>query len=236
MDLRYKFGRVVRWSKRIGLLNAISFEVQQTLRRRVISFMHGSLGRRIHLRSSSSDIEVFEQIFIEDEFAIPLDSPKFIVDGGANCGLASLYLAVRYPGAKIIAVEPNAENCALCVRNTRGMNVEVVRTAIWSSSTRLKIENPGDAPWSFRCVEADAGDPAGFEACDMGSILSGRQCDLVKLDIEGAELELFKDTGWLKDVSAILVETHGDEADALVRRACEGWTISQSGEKLLLVR
>lgn len=216
-------------------MNAVLFEVQQTLRRPVIVFRHGALQRRVHLRSASSDIEVFEQIFIGDEFDIALETPKFILDGGANCGLAALYLACRYPTAEIVAVEPSAENCRLCALNTSGLAVEVVQSALWSTSARLKIRNPKDEPWSFHCVEAEDGDPEGFDARDMQSLLAGRQCDLVKLDIEGAEVELFRKPDWIKDVAAILVEIHSEAADALIRNACEGWTVARTGEKLLLV-
>lgn len=236
MDVRYKVSRVLRWSKRVGLANALSFELQQTLRRPIISFYHNGLRRRVYLRSSSSDIEVFEHIFIQDEFDIQLESPKFIIDGGANCGLAALYLSCRYPAARIIAVEPSAENCALCLRNISGLNVEVVQTAIWSSSTTLKIENPRDQPWSFQCIEVDDSDPDGFAARDMLSLLAGQQCDLVKLDIEGAEIEVFRKPDWIDNVSAIVVEIHSEEADALIRDACTGWEISRTGEKFLLVK
>jgi FkbM family methyltransferase len=227
---------MLRWGKRIGLFNAFAFEFQQTIRRPIISFIHNGLKRKIYLRSSSSDVSIFEHIFIEDEFDIELEAPNFIIDGGANCGLASLFLACRYPTAQIIAVEPSAENCEMCSRNTSGLNVEVIQTAIWSSSTRLKIQNPNDEPWAFQCVEVDENDPEGFEARDMQSLLSGRYCDLLKLDIEGAEVEIFQKPAWVKDVSAITVEIHSEEADALIRSACEGWAISRNGEKLLLVR
>lgn len=236
MDIRYKVRRIWRWSKQIGLLNALNFEMQQTFRRPVIAFRHKALNRLIYLRSSSSDIEVFEQVFIANEFDIALDSPALIVDGGANCGLSAVYFATRFPTSKILAVEPSAENCAICRRNTAGLDVEVIQTAIWSSSTRLKIENPTDQAWSFHCVEAAEDDPNGFAAVDMQSLLSGRRCDLVKLDIEGAEVEIFRHPDWLKDVSAIVVEIHSEEADGLIRTACHGWDIRRSGEKFLLTR
>ena len=227
---------MLRWAKRIGLANSLSFEVQQSIRRPVISFQHRGLGRKIHLRSSSSDISVFEHVFIEDEFDIDLGSPKLIVDGGANCGFAALYFACRYPNARIIAVEPDTENFDLCLRNVDGLNVEVVKSAIWSRSTFLKIENPDDEPWSFRCVETEKSDPGSFEARDMQSLLAGNHCDLVKLDIEGAEVEVFREPDWLKSVSAVAVEIHGEDADELIRNVCTGWNISRTGEKLLLVR
>jgi len=236
LDIRYKTERVIRWGRRIGLINSIIFEFKQTIRRPIISFYHRELKRKIHIRCSSSDISVFENIFIEDELHIELEDPTFIIDGGANCGLAALYFACRYPRARIVAVEPSAENCELCRRNTTGLNVEVIQSAIWSSSTNLKIENPDAEPWSFQCVEVEECDPEGFEARDVHSLLSGMNCDLLKLDIEGAELEVFQDTTWLKYVSAILVEVHSKIAEQRIRSACEGWKVSQSGEKLFLER
>lgn len=236
MDILYKLRRIARWGKRIGLLNALSFELQQTLRRPVIAFRHKGLNRTIYLRSSSSDISIFEHVFIEDEFDIDLDAPRLILDGGANCGLAALYLASRYPTAQIIAVEPSAENCALCARNVSGLNVEIVQSAIWSASTRLKIKNPADEPWAFQCVEADRTDPDGFEARDIPSLLAGRRCDLVKLDIEGAETEVFRTPDWVRNVAAMVIEVHGEDADRRIRAACDGWTITRTGEKMLLAR
>lgn len=236
MDLKYKIQRVFRWGKRIGLLNALSFEIQQTVRRPIIVFRHGGIGRKIHLRSGSSDVAIFEHVFIEDEFDIDLEDPKLIIDGGANCGLATVSLAHSYPGAKIVSVEPSSENCTIARRNIAGLNAELVQTALWSRSTHLKIENTADAAWAFRCVEANPEDPDAFQATDMETLLAGRQCDLLKLDIEGAETELFRDPVWLKDVAAVVVETHGPEAERMILDACQGWKISQTGEKIYLNR
>ena len=236
MNIRYKIRRIFRWSKRIGLLNALNFELQQTLRRPIISFNHGGIDRRICIRSSSSDVSIFEHVFIEDEFDINLGNPKLIIDGGANCGLAALYFAIRYPGAVVLAVEPDSENCLLCAKNTAGLQVDLVKSAIWSRSTYLKIENPEAEPWAFRCIEAEEEEPGSFEARDMKSLLAGRHCDLLKLDIEGGENELFREPDWLDYVSAVVVEIHNAEADSLIRKACADWKISETGEKLLLVR
>lgn len=234
MDIRYKFARVRGWAQRIGLFNALSFELQQTIRRPVITFRHAGIERRVHLRQGSSDISVFEHVFIEDEFDIVLENPALIVDAGANCGLASLYFATRYPTAKVIAIEPDSANCEIARRNVEGLNVEVIESALWSSRTLLRIEDSSSEPWAFRCIEAKPGEPGAFMALDMATILAGRHCDLVKLDIEGAEVELFREPEWLENVAAVIVEIHGTDADALIRKACRGWHVAQAGEKLLL--
>jgi hypothetical protein len=70
--------------------------------------------------------------------------------------------------------------------------------------------------------------------------LSGIQrCDLLKLDIEGAEKQLFeKGEDWLALVNAILVEVHGEQAHAAIQAACplDSWHYRDCGEKLLLCR
>ena len=43
--------------------------------------------------------------------------PKFIIDGGANIGTASIFFANRYPNAKIVAVEPEARNIEMMEYN-----------------------------------------------------------------------------------------------------------------------
>ncbi len=67
----------------------------------------------------SSDAIVLYQIFGAGEYklATALESVNFILDAGANIGLASLYFLRRYPKAKIMAVEPDSANFELCRKN-----------------------------------------------------------------------------------------------------------------------
>lgn len=234
MSVSTKLLRIIRWGKVIGFLNSFNFEIQQTIKKPLICFTHRGIKRKIYLRQGSSDIAVFEHVFIQGELDFNLDNPKLILDGGANCGLTALYLASQYPDANILAVEPNLDNCSMIKLNTSGLNVEVIETALWSRSTYLKIENVDAEPWAFHCVETVKDAPGSFMARDISSILEGRECDLVKLDIEGAEIEVFKDIEWLSKVAIVVVEIHNDEANLLIRESCKGWMISQAGEKLLL--
>jgi hypothetical protein len=71
-------------------------------------------------------------------------------------------------------------------------------------------------------------------------LLPGKHCDLLKLDIEGAELGVFTmpDLSWIERVSVILIETHGAEARNAVNFAASlfGMKIEQVGEKVMLSR
>jgi hypothetical protein len=53
---------------------------------------------------------------------LPADNVRVIVDCGANIGITSLFLAARYPRAKILSVEPHPENFALLKTNVEAVS------------------------------------------------------------------------------------------------------------------
>jgi len=65
------------------------------------------LGQKILLRSNTSDVNVFAEMFLfrDYNYNLPI-SPKTIIDAGANVGYASLWFHHKYPSAHIIAIEP----------------------------------------------------------------------------------------------------------------------------------
>ena len=244
MDLGYKLRRLRRWIPKVGWRGALSFEVQQSLRRPVIAFRHRDLPAAIHLRHHSCDISVFEAVMIAAELDFDLAAPpRVIVDAGANVGLTTLDLSRRFPAARILAIEPAADNVALLRRNVGHLpNVTILQTALWSHDTRLRIENPHGAAWAYRCVPAAPDDPDGFDAVTLDTALARAglpAADLVKIDIEGAETELFRAPGnWRDAVTTLAVEIHDDATLDLIRAACPPWEwdASRAGEKLLLRR
>jgi FkbM family methyltransferase len=50
-----------------------------------------------------------------------LDSTAFIIDGGANIGIASLYFLNQYPTARLVAVEPSPANFEDLARESRSL-------------------------------------------------------------------------------------------------------------------
>lgn len=175
-------------------------------------------------RGKTSDVETFEQIFISKEYDYCVGQPKLILDLGANVGYAALFFANKYPGCKIISVEPEASNYAMLVRNVQNYpNVVPVHAAIWSKNTSLRIVNPEGEKWLFQVEETDEAD--GFAAVTIDDLLAlepvagrssngangrSQQIDILKIDIESAEKELFAANyqSWLDKVNLLIIELH----------------------------
>jgi len=200
----------------------------------------------ILMRRNITDLLTFEQVFMRHEYGIKLPfSPRHIVDAGANIGLATIYFANRFPNAQIIALEPEAVNFDLLLRNTQAYsNVQAIRAGLWSRRTTLSIENPTDDPWAFRVCEIDTPE-GGLPAVtveDLMARLGIEQLDLLKMDIEGSEREVLGASApWIDRVNAIVVELH-DRIQPGCRDALETAVAGKpfvrhtSGEHEVLVR
>jgi len=170
----------------------------------------------ITLRAGTSDLDVFHQIFHDNELGFRLQPrPRIIVDAGANIGLASLYLAARFPRARIVALEVDETNFALLQANTRAYRgrIEGFRRALWSNRATVTIDNPEDQPWSLRVRSAPPGSGGSIDALGVADLLDElglARVDLLKLDIEGAEREVLgqEPERWIGRVGTLAVELH----------------------------
>lgn len=87
------------------------------------------------IRTFTGDIDIFYEIFWDKEYTFPqnfLDKdPEVIIDLGAHIGFTSIFLALKYPNAKIISLEPSKENFELLEYNTKSFkNVICINEAI----------------------------------------------------------------------------------------------------------
>jgi len=171
----------------------------------------------IGLRTATSDLTVFRQVFLDGCYDFQLDiEPKLIIDGGANIGLTSILFANRYPRAQIIAVEPERSNYQLLRRNTlHYANIKCVNAGIWNNSCQLRIKNPTVGKWAFEVEESTAHSPRSFRAVTIGELLgdtSLSEIDILKIDIEVSEREVFSSgyEEWLPNVKVLMIELHDD--------------------------
>jgi FkbM family methyltransferase len=171
------------------------------------------------LRVPSSDVPAFEQIFVNQEYAFQVTrAPKTIIDAGGNIGLASVYFANKYPDAKIIALEPEKSNFELLKRNTAAYaNVTPVFGALWNENTKINLVDPNLGKWGFMTEAKETAGHYGNTLHEVPGMTVDfimkqhklRHVDILKIDIEGAEREVFADTSaWLSKVDTLIVELH----------------------------
>jgi FkbM family methyltransferase len=169
------------------------------------------------LRKGTSDLTVFRKIFVSKEYDIQYkEEPELIIDGGANVGYASIFFANRFPSAQIIAIEPESSNFEALVNNvSKYDNVTTVKKGLWNKSGFLRIIDKESDKFAFMTMEVSAGDEYDVEVITIDEILRLSGCSeigILKLDIEGAEKELFSSNydSWLGKVKLLIIELHDD--------------------------
>ena len=204
------------------------------------------------LRLPSSDVPTCRQVFVKDEYDFVTERPlRTIIDAGANIGLASIRFANRFPDARIVAIEPEAANFALLRANVAPYpNIIPVQAALWCSDGEIELVDPGLGHWGYMVDAPAAATHLPTRVCHrvravtVGTLIEAHglgRIDLLKVDIEGAEREVFADTtGWIDRVDAIIVEEHDrlkPGCRGSVERGAAGFADRwQQGENLFFVR
>jgi FkbM family methyltransferase len=180
-------------------------------------------------RRTNSDRSVLEQCFGTEQYDMPngphgelvekvyqriIDAglQPLIVDCGANIGASVVWFANRYPRAHVIAIEPAPDNFALLQRNTSGFDVDLVEAGIAATDHVAHLNDPGDGGWAYRTAER--GDGPQIKMVGLETLLASKPPSryrpfILKIDIEGAEKELFAgDTSTINSFPLIILEPH----------------------------
>ena len=169
------------------------------------------------LRSASSDIAIFYQVFFNKEYAIDLKfEPKFIIDAGANIGLSAIYFSNRFPDAQIISIEPEDENFTLLEKNTLPYTKVVRKKAALSNlnDEELFVDSVGLGHSGFVTTNTPSSQAKNkVKTISVDQVMSESGFDIIdilKIDIEGHEKEVFeKGTDlWLPKTKCLVIELH----------------------------
>jgi FkbM family methyltransferase len=209
-----------------------------------LMFTVGYDGRehRTLLRKAQSDIEVWREVFVDRDYDFAyehvLGEVVVIVDLGANAGLTASYFQMRFPNARIVAVEPLEENVMLIRANADLLGVEwdVEQVAIgavagsadfyaseyWNTGSLVREIGEYRQSSRHRLESALALPRRTVDVVTVAQFLDAHQISqvsILKMDIEGAERAVLADaTGWLHRVGVLIVELHAKYFDAgLVR-------------------
>jgi FkbM family methyltransferase len=172
------------------------------------------------------DRSIVAHIWERDTYGVRSISnpPSTVVDIGAHIGAFSVMAAEAWPEARVIACEADPENYLMLRENLCGRhNIETVKAAIigqdlneveFNAVIDKSAYNSGggtcvrDEPWTTKTRV-----PA-MSVVRLWSTKGIRQCDLLKLDCEGAEVQILQvlaDSRLLADVQLIVGEWHAED-------------------------
>ncbi len=192
----------------------------------------GSFTREFYFRPDSSDTGAILQIFNDNAYDLRklrrftelMDFARYkmaagkrplIIDAGANIGASTVYFSTECPESLVIAIEPEAMNFQFLVENTKGLNVTALPCAVSASPRRLRVVDVGEGYMGYRTEQAStqvANDQI-VSSVTLNELCDAHQNDcfpfIAKIDIEGAEKELFsKNTEWVARMPLIIIELH----------------------------
>jgi FkbM family methyltransferase len=201
-----------------GLVSAIKGKITKTPT--LLKIDRPDIKFPFYLRIPSSDVPTFEQIIIKQGYNFDVKRPpKTIVDAGANIGLASLYFSNKFPNSNIIAIEPEESNFELLKRNIAPYNnITPIRGALWHENKRINLVDPNLGKWGFMTQAQDSDEERVGEilhevqGMTVDTIMKEQgieHIDILKIDIEGAEREVFRDpSSWIRKVDTLIIELH----------------------------
>jgi FkbM family methyltransferase len=169
----------------------------------------------ISIRGGTSDVAAFKKVFFRKEYDIePASYPEVIIDAGANVGFSSIFFALKYDRAKVISIEPDKENYKLLANNAFFYrNIRCLNTVLWNKAALVELRNGRTDHGGFIVEEALLKTKDTFSSVCINDLMKQyefKQIDILKLDIEGAEKELFSSNYqyWLPRTKIIIIELH----------------------------
>jgi FkbM family methyltransferase len=195
--------------KSIGLtrVTIIKLKLLRSGKQRKLNIKGGQIAYTSNLEMTHALKEIFKDRIYEQSFK----NNPYILDCGANIGMSIIYLKMIAPDAHIDAFEPDEINFSLLQKNVEAFgftNVFIHKAAIWKDDTELDFSSEGSM--SSRIGENVSDSKVSrVKAMRLRNYLT-REVDFLKMDIEGAEYQVLKDSAeLLYFVKNMFIEYHG---------------------------
>lgn len=181
------------------------------------------LGRNVLLRTDTMDRQVWADTFTgRYHLPPPMPTPARVLDAGCNIGLTVAHYMRTWPGCRVVGVEMDAGCVALARLNAP--HADIVEAAVGAHNGTGSY-NP-TVPSDSYALGAPGRTVTVRTLHDLITDRLGDEADLVKMDIEGAEWDVFSGPDdWVAVTKHLLVELHGPGGSAhLVEAAVEQLT------------
>ena len=156
-------------------------------------------------------MECVMEIFIDEVYRFETSNKTpLIIDCGANIGLSLIYFKQLYPNSQIIAFEADPNIAEICRYNVEQFNfkdVDVINAAVWTEDGYMSFL-PNDSLGGKLEGGSDSSKSISVKTLRLLPYLE-MPVDFLKIDIEGAEVDLLLDIkDSLDKVGLLFVEYH----------------------------
>lgn len=188
--------------------------------------------KKICLRTYAGDIDIFYEIFYKEIYKLDcITDNAVVIDAGANVGFAALYFLKQMPNATIYCIEPDPDNFICLQKNLKveleSGKIKAVLAGLSDKDGLMNLEK-NSLKYNSSLVKTPSENSIEVITYSVDSFLKKfvvDKVDLFKIDIEGAEENIFEsDTSWLSNVDEMLIEFHSEK----IKRMCSEKLLSQN--------
>lgn len=190
------------FAKKNSIIRVIIYGVPMSIRK-------GTPDLSVVISCFTSEFEILKHLY-------PKNYNGVIIDAGGYIGASSIALLKLFPNARILVLEPSLKNFALLKQNTNNFeNIISLNKALSFENKLVDLFDRSNDTWGYTIVnnpldsnivnhlnkiEALTLDSLGINIDDIG---------LIKMDIEGAERDIFTyDSLNYKKIPYLFVELH----------------------------
>jgi FkbM family methyltransferase len=138
---------------------------------------------------------------------------KIIIDAGANIGAFIQYAHMKTQPEKIIVIEPLIEHCENIKKPFSHLNnLEIINKALHNTNNEdITLWTREDETTTSSIIQINDFEAITVKTIDLKTVIGTLpKIDLLKLDVEGAEYDVFKDLEieTLKKIDKLIIEYH----------------------------
>jgi len=173
--------------------------------------------KKVKVRAHSIDKKILIELVLDDKYFpkwFSLEKDATVVDVGAHIGIFSVLV-----GRKVYSIEPSKENYDLLLEQTKLNNSNIIpfNIALSDKNETVKLYN---GRHSARCsiIRKETSEWESVNTLTMKDFFERNKiekCDLLKMDVEGAEYKILKSTPKeiFKKIQNIFIEIHDVEGE-----------------------
>jgi FkbM family methyltransferase len=147
-------------------------------------------------------------VWLDDDYGLRsvYAAPRTVLDAGANVGIFSLWAAHNFQGAMIHAYEPNPRIYPYLQSNLSQVSVKTFSSGLGSCCGFADIVDSGESRTAATHLSIDG--KIKIDSLSEAIDRLGGTVDLMKIDCEGVEWDLFHDKSSIRRAKEIRMEYH----------------------------